>query len=107
MYSNPSYDNDFYRSVSDTQLITDIQQAIHAEYSAIACYEKLAQMAPSQEERDKIQEIQNDEKRHLEEFSSIYYHFTGGELPLIKSSSNVQTIIKLVLNSPLKMNKRR
>ncbi|WP_058309118.1 ferritin family protein [Gracilibacillus massiliensis] len=77
MYSNPPYDHDFYRSVSDTQLITDIQQAINAEYSAIACYEKLAKMAPTQDERDKIREIQNDEKRHLEEFSSIFYQVTG------------------------------
>ncbi|SHM77639.1 ferritin family protein [Gracilibacillus kekensis] len=77
MYSNSLYDNAFYRSVADTQLITDIQQAIHAEYSAIACYEELAKMAPTQDERDKIKEIQNDEKRHLEEFSTIYYHLTG------------------------------
>ena len=38
---------------NDTQLVNDIQKAINAEYSAIACYEKLAKMAPPKDERNK------------------------------------------------------
>ncbi len=83
MYSNqyfydygPHY-NDYYRMPNDTQLVNDIQKAINAEYSAIACYEKLAKMAPTKDERNKILEIQEDEKRHLEEFSKIYTNLTG------------------------------
>ena len=34
-------------------------------------------MAPTHDERNKILEIQKDEKRHLEEFSSIYTNLTG------------------------------
>ncbi|MFD2046597.1 ferritin-like domain-containing protein [Ornithinibacillus salinisoli] len=76
MYSNQPYYfpyyNDFYRSAPDTQLLNDIQKAINAEYSAISCYEKLASMAPTQDTRDKIIEIQKDEKRHFEEFIRIF-----------------------------------
>jgi rubrerythrin len=75
-YHVPSY-TDFYRMALDTQLINDIQKAINAEYSAISCYEKLAKMAPAPDERDKILEIQKDEKRHLSEFSRIYTNLTG------------------------------
>lgn len=81
MYSNQQYYvpyyNDFYRTVPDTRLLNDIQKAINAEYSAISCYEKLARMAPTQDVRDKILEIQQDEKRHLKEFSRIFTNLTG------------------------------
>lgn len=73
---NPYY-NDYYRTTNDNQLLNDIQKAINAEYSAIACYEKLAKMAPTQDERNKILEIQKDERRHFEEFSRIYTNLTG------------------------------
>ena len=56
----------------DIHLLNDIQKAINAEYSAVTCYNKIAEMAPTKEEKDKILEIQKDEKRHLEEFSRIY-----------------------------------
>ncbi len=72
-----SYFHDFYRNTSDTKLLSDIQKAINAEYSAISCYEKLANLAPTKEERNKIREIQKDEKRHLEEFTRIYIALTG------------------------------
>lgn len=61
MYSNHNfynyglYYNDYYRTTNDTQLVNDIQKAINnAEYSAVACYEKLAKLAPTQDERNKI-----------------------------------------------------
>lgn len=83
MYSNqyfyhyiPQY-NDYYRMPNDIQFINDIQKAINAEYSAVACYEKLAKMAPTKDEKNRILEIQKDEKRHLEEFSKIYINLTG------------------------------
>ncbi|MGH0946896.1 ferritin family protein [Bacillus mycoides] len=83
MYSNqyfyhygPHY-SDYYRMPNDIQLVNDIQKAINAEYSAVACYENLAKMAPTKDEKNKILEIQKDEKRHLEEFSKIYTNLTG------------------------------
>jgi len=81
MYTNQQYDvpyyHQFYRMSSDTQLLDDIQKAINAEYSAVTCYEKLANMATSPKERNSILEIQTDEKRHLEEFSRIYTNLSG------------------------------
>lgn len=65
-----------YRA-NDLQLLQDIQQAIHGEYSAIACYERLSAMAPRQEEAERIREIREDEKRHLETFVKIYVQLTG------------------------------
>ncbi|WP_082339654.1 ferritin-like domain-containing protein [Lysinibacillus sp. FJAT-14222] len=83
MYSNqyyyhyaPQY-NDNYHMLTDAQLVHDIQKAINAEYSAVACYEKLAKMAPTEDEKSRILEIQKDEKRHLEGFSKIYTNLTG------------------------------
>lgn len=76
MYSNQQY---YVPPALDTQLLNDIQKAINAEYSAVACYEKLAEMAPTQDERDKIIEIQIDEKRHLDAFSRIFTNLTGGQ----------------------------
>jgi len=75
-YYVPQY-TDYYRTSNDIQLVNQIQKAINAEYSAVACYEKLAKMAPTNEERNRILEIQKDEKRHLEEFSKIYSNLTG------------------------------
>ncbi|MFE8700800.1 ferritin family protein [Cytobacillus sp. FJAT-54145] len=79
MYSNhygPHY-YDYYRMPSDIHLVSDIQKAINAEYSAVACYKKIANMAPTKDERNRIIEIQKDEVRHLEEFSRIYTNLTG------------------------------
>lgn len=79
MYSNQyglNYD-DYYRMPIDIHLVNDIQKAINAEYSAVTCYKKLAKMAPTKEEKNKILEILKDEKRHLEEFNRIYKHLTG------------------------------
>ncbi|MEY9971754.1 rubrerythrin [Lysinibacillus sp. RC46] len=83
MYPNQYYyhyapqHNSTYPMVNDAQLVNDIQKAINAEYSAVACYEKLAKMAPTEDEKNRILEIQKDEIRHLEEFSKIYMNLTG------------------------------
>lgn len=72
----PQY-NDNNHMLNSAQLVNDIQKAINAEYSTIACYEKLAKMAPTEDEKIRILEIQKDEQLHLEEFSNIYTHLTG------------------------------
>lgn len=83
MYPNQYYyhyapqHNSTYPMLNDTQLVNDIQKAINAEYSAAACYEKLAKMAPTEDVKNRILEIQKDEIRHLEEFSKIYMNLTG------------------------------
>ena len=83
MYSNQYfYQNNPYFNVRldyGRQIINDIQKAINGEYSAIACYQALAQIAPTQDERNKILEIRKDEIRHFEEFRKIYTNLTGNE----------------------------
>ncbi|WP_078435511.1 ferritin family protein [Metabacillus halosaccharovorans] len=76
-YQFAPFHNGYHRNTNDTKLLKDIQKAINAEYSAISCYEKLAELAPNQEVRKQILEIQKDERRHLEEFSRIYTNVTG------------------------------
>ncbi|QOR68114.1 ferritin-like domain-containing protein [Cytobacillus suaedae] len=67
-YQNHPYNNYYSRLRNNAQFIKDIQKAIHGEYSAIACYEKLAQLAPTALEKNQILEIREDEQRHYEEF---------------------------------------
>lgn len=77
-YNNNLYNyNRYFRVQSETQLINDIERAINGEYSAIACYQQLAKMAPTQAERNQILEIREDERRHFKAFSGIYTTLTG------------------------------
>ncbi|MDT8860280.1 ferritin-like domain-containing protein [Alkalihalobacillus sp. MEB130] len=73
MYS-PTY---YYRQNEGQDLISNIMRAINGQYSAIACYEQLARLAPTQEIRKKILEIRQDEVRHFHVFSEIYVSLTG------------------------------
>ena len=83
MYPNQNYyPNGFYYTAgeqarTDTQLIHDIRKSIHAEYSAVTCYEKLIKLAPTQAEQKQIAEIKRDEQRHLARFSQLYRNLTG------------------------------
>jgi rubrerythrin len=55
-------------SGEDPVLIQDIAKAISGQYNAIACYEKLARLTPTEEERRQIMEIRQDEISHYREF---------------------------------------
>lgn len=55
----------------------DILKAINGEYSAIACYARLAEVAPTKEERDQILEIRKDEINHYQVFTQIFISITG------------------------------
>lgn len=59
------------------KLINDLTSAINGEYTATQCYARLAQMAPTAVQRDRINEILSDEKKHLQQFSQIYTSLTG------------------------------
>ncbi|WP_082883796.1 MULTISPECIES: ferritin-like domain-containing protein [Bacillaceae] len=72
------YYEEYQRQMNQNALLAkEIAKAIDGEYSAINCYEVLAKQAPTQEQREKILEIQKDERRHYEEFSQIYLSLTG------------------------------
>jgi rubrerythrin len=63
-----------------TDLLTqDILKAINGQYSAIACYTRLAEIAPNEEERKQILEIRKDEIAHYQTFTQIYIALTGSQ----------------------------
>lgn len=59
------------------KLIKDIEKAINDEYSAIQCYEKIAQLARTEKEKKQILEIREDEQKHYKQFVQIYTQLTG------------------------------
>ncbi|KIY21324.1 ferritin-like domain-containing protein [Mesobacillus subterraneus] len=65
----------YYRQ--NQKLINNLSRAINGEYAATKCYAELAAMAPSAEQKKRIKEILNDEKRHLQQISQIYSAVTG------------------------------
>lgn len=71
------YPDYHFRPYSDPSLINDIAKAINGQYSAIACYERLAQLAPNEDVRKQIHEIRQDEIKHFQVFTLIYTSMTG------------------------------
>ena len=65
------------RQKSMSDLVKQVQIAINGEYSAIKCYEKLAKLASTEEERKRILEIRQDEINHFKQFVHLYTGLTG------------------------------
>lgn len=61
----------------DYSLLEDLKKAITGEYEAICCYEVLACQAPTEKIKKQILEIRNDEIKHYQTFSHIYFCLTG------------------------------
>jgi len=61
----------------DKGLTEKIAHAINGEYSAIHCYAKLIDMASTDKEKKRIQEIRNDEIRHFNKICAIYTLITN------------------------------
>ncbi|HEY8462982.1 MAG TPA: ferritin-like domain-containing protein [Bacillota bacterium] len=70
-------DPDCGPSYRDLRLVEDLNQALNGEYSAIECYQQLANLASCAEERRRILEIRQDEINHFQTFSRIYTTLTG------------------------------
>ncbi|MFC5602514.1 ferritin-like domain-containing protein [Sporosarcina koreensis] len=62
---------------TSTEVLNDMLKAIDGEYTAISCYELLANQAPNDEIKKRILEIRNDEIRHYETFWYLYISLTG------------------------------
>jgi rubrerythrin len=56
--------------------IEQLTKAINGEYTAIHCYDQLAKLAPNPAHKERILAIREDELRHFEEFSALYYALT-------------------------------
>ena len=68
------------RTNLEAALIT-IRQATEGEAEDRASYEYLISIAPSQEDRDIIDGIRNDEMKHFKLFRQLYFDITGEKLP--------------------------
>ncbi|MEJ9227991.1 ferritin-like domain-containing protein [Peribacillus butanolivorans] len=75
MYGYETYEDDWSRQ--QNKLVRQLEKAINGEYSAIQCYEKLAELAPDEKQRKRIMEIREDEVKHFQRFSQIYTSLTG------------------------------
>lgn len=82
------------QSSPNKEVLNDISKAINGEYTAIYCYELLANQAPNNEIKKRILEIRSDEIRHYETFWHLYISLTGKNL-LLKSQNNVLPIIEV------------
>lgn len=67
---------------SDTALIPDVSKAIVGEVHAYHFYQKLAELAPNEQDRQTILGIQRDEAKHYHWFSMILQRL-GGQQPEI------------------------
>jgi rubrerythrin len=65
------------RFPANQAFLNDLAKAVNGEYSAIACYERLARLAPDEETRSRIMEIRQDEIRHYQQFARFYYQLSG------------------------------
>lgn len=82
-------------------LTQDISKAINGQYSAIACYTKLAELAPTGEERKQILEIRKDEISHYQVFSQIFISITGTQ-PAPQMTETCPTSYKAGLQAAFK-----
>lgn len=62
---------------TNEKLLDDISKAINGEYTAIACYEVLANQVPNAEMKNRILEIRKDEIRHYGTFWHLYISLAG------------------------------
>ena len=62
---------------ANMKVLNDMLKVINDEYTAIACYELLANQAHNAEIKKRILEIRNDEIRHYQTFWNLYISLTG------------------------------
>lgn len=88
---NPFYDNQGYGGRMgmwqdggdiNPELVNDVLRAIRDEVHAYYFYETLAEIAPTDRERQTIKSIQQDEARHYHWFTMILQRL-GGQIPEI------------------------
>jgi rubrerythrin len=73
------------RTNLESALMT-VKQATEGEAEDRAFYEYLISVAPSQEDRDIITGIRNDEMKHYKLFRQLYFDITGEKLPQVQAA---------------------
>lgn len=71
-----------------TEALDLVRQSIQDEYEDALLYDYLVSIAPTQEMKDIIAKIRDDEFRHSQMFQEIYAYYTGQQIPI----QNVQPI---------------
>ncbi len=69
-----------YRTLEEA--LNLVKQAVQGEKEDEVFYEYLISVAPTDEEKNIISSIRDDERKHFKMFREIYYYFTGVELPM-------------------------
>ncbi len=69
-----------------------VRQAIEGEAEDGVFYEYLISVAPSQEDKDIIMGIRNDEMKHYKLFRQLYFDITGEKLPAVQGAAFHQSV---------------
>jgi rubrerythrin len=83
--SNDNKETASYKTIQEALKL--VKQAVQGEREDELFYDYLISLAPTQEEKDIIASIRDDERKHNKMFREIYYYFTGQEIPV---PSNVE-----------------
>ena len=76
------------------QAIELIRQSVGNEREDEIFYDNLIKQAPTEEEKEIIRSIRDDEKKHNKILRDLYYNFTGQMVPPNMVSPNVDTNLK-------------
>ncbi len=79
MDNNNRYEEPQYKTLEEALEL--VRNAVQGEREDELFYNYLISVAPTQEEKDIISSIRDDEMKHNKMFREIYYYFTGEELP--------------------------
>ena len=116
-YMNPdmkcsAYGMDFTQEAFN-QALNLIKEAVQGERADELFYDYLISIAPSQEEKDIIATIRDDERNHRKWFKDVYRYYTGEEIEarngeeFIKPESYLAGISKAVFGELSAMEKYR
>lgn len=76
------------------QAIELIRQSVGNEREDEMFYDNLIKQAPTEEEKEIIRSIRDDEKKHNKILRDLYYNFTGQMVPPNMVAPNVDTNLK-------------
>ncbi len=79
---NNNYRNEEPQYKTLEEALKLVMQAVQGEKEDEIFYDYLISVAPTNEEKDIISSIRDDEMKHFKMFREIYYYFTGVELPM-------------------------
>lgn len=76
-FSNVNIGNNYTPNYQEHGLLQTLLNSMEGEAAAVDFYTRLAELAPSEKNRDTILKIAEDERIHLQSFVNLYYSLTG------------------------------